>query len=65
MILPDTSVEMTFLDLIFVAIVAKVEWFCLIWGIYARFAKNMVDSSQLILSLTLGGIIWIYETTLL
>ena len=28
----------------------KVEW----WGIYARFAKNMADSLQLILTLILG-----------
>ena len=31
----------------------EVEWFGLIRGIYARFAKKMADSSQLILSLIL------------
>ena len=31
----------------------KVELFCLIWEIYARFGKKMADSSQLILSLIL------------
>ena len=41
------------LKLISVAIGGKVKWFCLIWVIYARFAKNMVDSSQLIISLIL------------
>ena len=27
-----------------------VEWFCLIWAIYARFEKTIADSSQLILT---------------
>ena len=26
----------------------SVERFCLIWGIYAKFGKKMIDSSQLI-----------------
>ena len=32
----------------------KVEWFCLIWGICAIFAKIMADSSHLILLLILA-----------
>ena len=46
---PVTSVEMIF----FVTIGWKFEWFCLIRGMYARFAKEMADSSQLIISLIL------------
>ena len=46
-------VEMTFFRLIIVVIGEKVDGFCLIWGIYARFAKKMAESSQLILSLIL------------
>ena len=38
----------------FVAIGGKIEWFCLLWGIYARFAKKMADSSQLLLLQTLN-----------
>lgn len=48
---PDTSVEMTFFQLSFFEIGGKLEWLCLIWGIYGKFAKKMVDSSLLILSL--------------
>ena len=47
----DTSVEMTFFQLSFFEIGGKLEWLCLIWGIYGKFAKKMVDSSLLILSL--------------
>ena len=32
----------------------KVEWFCLSWGINAKFTKKMADSLQLVLSLTLS-----------
>ena len=46
-------VEMTFFRLIIVVISEKVEEFCLIWGIYARFAKMMAESSRLIPSLIL------------
>ena len=42
---PGTSIEMTYLSRSFVAINGKVGRFCLIWGIYARFAKKMADSS--------------------
>ena len=37
---PVTSVGMTFIRPIFVVIGGKVERFCLIWAIYARFAKK-------------------------
>ena len=37
---PVTSAGMTFFWLIFVVIGGKVEIFCLIWGIYAIFAKK-------------------------
>ena len=46
-------VEITFFRLFFVEIYRKVDWFCLIWGIYARFGKKMADSSPLIFSLIL------------
>ena len=42
-LITDTSVEMTFFGLDSVKIFEifrKVEWFCLIWGVYARFAKK-------------------------
>ena len=45
-------IEIKFLG-VFFEIGGKVERFCLIWGIYARFSKNMADSSQLIISLIL------------
>ena len=48
---PDISVEMTFFQLSFFEIGRNFEWFWLIWGIYGKFAKKMVDSSLLILSL--------------
>ena len=35
----------------------KVELFCLIWGILARFAKKMTDSEELIFSLTLHSML--------
>ena len=46
--------------LIFVVVGGKVQCFCLICGIYARFAKKMADSAQLILPLTLG-ITYLYK----
>ena len=46
-------VEITFFRLIFIAVGGKVELFCLIWGVYARFVKKMDYSLQLILLLTL------------
>ena len=39
--IPSTSVEITFFILILVAIGGKVEWFSLIWGLYATYEKNM------------------------
>ena len=38
-LIPETSDKMTLFRLLFVEIDGK--WFCLIWGIYARFAKKM------------------------
>jgi hypothetical protein len=47
------QVEISFFGRIFVELYIEVELCCLIWEIYARFAKKMADYSQLILSLTL------------
>ena len=48
------SVEISYLcQLLTVELEREVEWCCLIWRIYARFAKKMSDPSQLILSLIL------------
>ena len=45
----------TFIKLILLNFVARLSdlRFCLIWAIYARFAKKMASSSLLILSLIL------------
>ena len=51
--IPGTSVDIHFFELILIAMVVKrlSNFFVLIWGIHARFAKKMVNISQLILSL--------------
>ena len=54
---------MTFFRLAFIE-TGKIEYFCLIWEIYARYVNKIADSSQLILSLTLIAQIacWQFDT---